>query len=113
MAKQDIFTPLPSGNSVILTDSASHPTNDNLVTMAVANGEVADRWDHATVVEITPTTSVHWTHGAAPVATAAHPVIPAGLTRQVCVDKQHKLAFIKQTNAPDGFVMVHPCKNRI
>jgi hypothetical protein len=104
--KHDILTPLPSGNIVTVTGTSAATAN-TMAQIFAANGYTQPTGDF--VVEVTPSTPVHWTQGSAPVATDAHPRIGAGMTRQIRVGAAHKLAFIKQSGASDGTVSVHIC----
>ena len=108
--RNDLLTPMPSGEVVALGDTASHPTTKAIATLLTDNGYDANHFGNENVVEITPSTSVHWTYGVTPVATTAHPVLSAGLTRQMRVPKNEKLAFIKMDGADNGNVYVHPCR---
>lgn len=104
--KQDILTPLPSGNIVTVTGTSAATAN-TMAQIFAANGYTQSPGDF--VVEVTPSTPIHWAYGSAPIATDAHPRIGAGMTRQFRVGSPHKLAFIKQSGASDGTVAVHIC----
>ena len=108
--RSDLLTPYPLGEVVGLADTASHPSSKTIAGLLTDNGVVADLHNDDVVVEVTPTTNVHWMQGAAPVATAVNPVLTGGLTRQFRVPKNHKIAFIKMSGAADGNVYVHPCR---
>ena len=108
--RNDLLTPMPNGEVVALGDTSSHPTTKTIATLLGDNGYDAAVFGNDVVVEITPTTAVHWISGETPVATANHPVLSAGLTRQMRVPTTDKLAFIKMDGADNGNVYVHPCR---
>lgn len=105
--KRDILTPLPNGNIVTVTGASSAATANTMAQIFAANGYTQPPGEF--VIEVTPSTPVHWAYGATPVATDAHPRISAGMTRQFRVGSAHRLAFLKQSGAADGTVSVHVC----
>jgi hypothetical protein len=108
--RTDLLTPFPLGEVVGLADTASHPISKTIAGLLTDNGLDANLHSDDVVVEITPTTSVHWTHGVTPTATTSQPVLTGLLTRQMRIPKNHKLAFIKLDGADNGNVYVHPCR---
>ena len=105
--KQDLLTPMPSGEAIAITSSASSVSAKTVGQLLEDNGYAAKDFPTDIVVELTATVNCHWTHAETPVVTSGNPLLTAWLTRQVRVNKEHKIAAI--SFADDGSLYIHPC----